>query len=208
MLLSHDAPSLLCCPWTAAQSLPGDFYLVRSRSGDFVVQVRQVLCSAFVTCNKAVRMRYGSSVVTFDVDYKYVLVTMPGLVGAALFGAIVRAYVMVHSWCCCPPCAHLSLCASAPAGALLYFFVFAMLGYHTCVCFVCIRAASPRIRCAYSPQPCRRPSACSVWGRLYPVGSSPSPMAPRYGFRSPISPSPLPSAFPTGCGRQYSCELV
>ena len=58
---------------------------MRSRSGDFVVQVRQVPCSAFVTCNKAVRMRYGSSVVTFDVDYKYVLVTMSGLVGAALF---------------------------------------------------------------------------------------------------------------------------
>ena len=61
------------------QSLAGDFYLVRSRSGDFVVQVRQVPCSAFVTCNKAVRMRYGSAVVTFDVDYKYVLVTMSGL---------------------------------------------------------------------------------------------------------------------------------
>lgn len=55
------------CPFS------GDFYLVRSRSGDLVIQVRQVACSAFVTCNKAVRMRYGSSIITFDTEYKYVI---------------------------------------------------------------------------------------------------------------------------------------
>lgn len=51
---------------------PGVFYLTRSRSGDFVVQVRQFACSSTVTCNQAVRIRYGTSVVTLDPTYKYV----------------------------------------------------------------------------------------------------------------------------------------
>lgn len=49
---------------------PGVFYLTRSRSGDFVVQVRQFACSTTVTCNQAVRIRYGTSVVTLDPAYK------------------------------------------------------------------------------------------------------------------------------------------
>ncbi len=50
--------------------IPGDYYLVRSASGDFVVQVRQFYCNAAVTCNRAIRIRYGSSVIGFDSDYR------------------------------------------------------------------------------------------------------------------------------------------
>ncbi len=54
--------------------VPGDYYLVRSMSGDFVVQVRQYSCKATTACNKQVAVKYGSSVLSMDVDNRCVFV--------------------------------------------------------------------------------------------------------------------------------------
>ena len=55
---------LLCSSWT------GDVYLARSISGDLVVQMKQLPCAGRVMCNKAARIRYGTSVITVDADQK------------------------------------------------------------------------------------------------------------------------------------------
>ena len=51
----------------------GDYYLVRSQSGDLVIQVRQFACSRAVACNKMVALRYGGSVLVFDLDDRCVM---------------------------------------------------------------------------------------------------------------------------------------
>ncbi len=37
-----------------------------------MVQVRQFVCASGVSCNKAIRLRYKSSSIVFDLDYAYV----------------------------------------------------------------------------------------------------------------------------------------
>jgi hypothetical protein len=66
-------PTLLSplCGLARLPTRPGDFYLTRSLSGDFVVQVRQFACGRTVSCNQAVRIRYGSSTVTLDPAYRF-----------------------------------------------------------------------------------------------------------------------------------------
>lgn len=47
--------------------VPGDFFMVRSQSGDFLVQARLFQCRQNVACQERIAVRYGYSTFVFDV---------------------------------------------------------------------------------------------------------------------------------------------
>jgi hypothetical protein len=60
-------PTSGCCCNSYVFLCAGDYYLVRSQSGDFVIQVRQFQCRA-AACNKMAAIKWGSTVLFIDVD--------------------------------------------------------------------------------------------------------------------------------------------
>lgn len=51
---------------------PGYYYLIRSQSGDFVVQVHQFPCNNGVTCGDNLIILYGTSAIQFNLVNAYV----------------------------------------------------------------------------------------------------------------------------------------
>ena len=72
----------------------GDYYLARSAGGDFVVQARQAPCSTTAKCNVALRIRYGTSLIGFDVDYRYGGKALARLLEALLLLSLLLLFVV------------------------------------------------------------------------------------------------------------------